>query len=174
MDRLPKRECHVFNRPGIWDLVGWDNRTRQYQLRNDDGETILVFHNEFVPVSMAGEDLVMASEDGRILPTTEAIENKIEIALGKASEAPPLYEPRTTTKRPGAPRRSEGAAPETADEARAKVRELLAGATSREEIAKIAAEPLGIPAEGLIEKYAHLDNGRFRMVLGNRLVSVFK
>ncbi|KGO33153.1 hypothetical protein JT06_16150 [Desulfobulbus sp. Tol-SR] len=174
MDKLTKRECHVFNQPGIWDLIGWDSKTRQYQLRNDEGETILVFHNEFVPVSLAGEDLVMASEDGRILPTTEAIENKIEIALGKASEAPPLYEPKATGEKPQKARKAKGDATETADEARAKVRELLSGATSREEIAKLAAEPLGTPAEALVEKYAHLDNGRFRMVLGNRLASVFK
>jgi len=116
----------------------------------------------------------MASEDGRILPTTEAIENKIEIALGKASEAPPLNEPKATGEKPQKARKAKGDATETADEARAKVRELLSGATSREEIAKLAAEPLGTPAEALVEKYAHLDNGRFRMVLGNRLASVFK
>lgn len=174
MERLPKRECHVFNRPGIWDLIGFDRDTKKYTLRNDSKESIEVLHNEFVPVSLAGEDLVIASEDGRILPTTEALEQGILIALPEAESGPSLNEPRATGAKPPKARRAQGAATEAAGEARAKVREALAGATSREEIAKVAAGILKEDAGALIEKYAHLDNGRFRMVLGNRMVGALK
>lgn len=175
MDRLPKRECYVFARPAeIWDLVGWDRETKKYHLRNDAGESIDVFHSEFVPVSLANEDLVLASDDGRILPASEALGGDIAIAPRRPPDGPSLHAPGTTGEKPRTARRAKEHGTGATDEARAKVRELLSGAKTREEIAGVAADLLGISAGDLVAKYAHLDNGRFRMVLGNRMVGMLK
>ena len=61
-----------------------------------------------------------------------------------------------------------------AAEAKAKVRGLLDPCNSREEIANVGMIYLGEDAGGLLSKYMHLDNGRFRMTIGNRMVGIYK
>lgn len=171
MERLPKRECYVYSDPSvIWDLIGWDKETRKYRLRNDSGEYLDVFHNEFVPVSLASEDLVVANETGQIVPAIEALEQGLSIAITKAPDGPPLNDDKQQGPKAKGPRKSEAKPREEAEAARAKVRDLLASCKTREEIASAAEGVLGVSAPELIAKYAHLDNGRFRMVLGNRMV----
>lgn len=171
MERLPKRECYVFSQPNrIFDLIGWDRETKKYRLRDDAGNTLDIFHNEFVPVSLAHEDLVVASETGEIVPATEALERGLTIAQPEAPGGPPSHaEPRTRAKG-----RASRTNPESANETRAKVREMLLPCKTREEIAGVASGILGVSAEELVAKYAHLDNGRFRMTLGNRMVGTLK
>jgi hypothetical protein len=64
--------------------------------------------------------------------------------------------------------------PGLADEAKTAVREMLAGCDGRETIAILAGGHLGESPESLLHKYEHLDNGRFRMTIGNRLVGLYK
>lgn len=45
---------------------------------------------------------------------------------------------------------------------------------SLDEAYEVASELLGVPAEELKDKYAHLDHGRQRMVLGNRMRAILK
>jgi hypothetical protein len=51
---------------------------------------------------------------------------------------------------------------------------LLRACKSLDDVFTLAAKHLGSPEEELREKYDHLDNGRRRMVLGNRLRNHFK
>ncbi len=53
------------------------------------------------------------------------------------------------------------------------VADLLRGLTM-EEMFTVAAKYLGFYEEELVAKYAHLDNGRKRMTLGNRMRAKFK
>lgn len=55
-----------------------------------------------------------------------------------------------------------------------EVAALLRACATLDDVFIMAAEYLGSTAEELQEKYAHLDNGRKRMCLGNRLRSYFK
>jgi len=177
MEKLTKRECYLFSDPGrIYDLIGWDAATKQYRLQNDDGRIVDVSQNEFVPVSLAGEDLVLASDTGEMVPASEAMERGLAIALPEPSVGPSSHSPATTANKPRRPSKTKDKSAEAqgaAVEARSRVRELLAG-KSRDEMAEAAAGILGVSTEDLITKYAHLDNGRFRMVLGNRIAGVFQ
>lgn len=171
IEMLPKRECYLFRDPEtIYDLIGWDRETKKYHLRNDRGESVDVFHSEFVPVSLAGEDLVLASETGEIVAASEAMERKLTIARTAVPVGLPSHESRG--ERPKA--RTSPKSREEATETRSRVRSMLEPCKTREEIAGVAAGVLGGSAETLIAKYAHLDNGRFRMVLGNRMVGTLK
>lgn len=57
-----------------------------------------------------------------------------------------------------------------------QVAAMLAAAKDRPALAKIACEYLGLKEtpDDIIKKYAHLDNGRFRMTLGNRMRAKWK
>jgi hypothetical protein len=171
----PYNECCLLSDPQkIYDLVGWDATTRKYLLRDDDRVEVNVEHYEFIPLHQKFTELVEADSDGRLITVAEALES------GEAIRIPTPSLPEFATPSKGFKKLSASspakpkAPPKDTGPAREKVRELFAPCKTREEIAEVASSVLSVPAADLIEKYTHLDNGRFRMVLGNRMVSSFK
>jgi len=97
--------------------------------------------------------------------------------LRTASDGPGADSRTPRPKAKGRPADGHGGAPVEqglAGEAKAKVRELLAGCESREQVAQVGMVYLGEDAGALLSKYMHLDNGRFRMTIGNRMVGLYK
>lgn len=191
----PYRECCLHSDPThVYDLVGWDPANKLYRLENDLGQKVFVRSHEFTLISAAHEDLLMATEQGLVVPEDVKIVTVEDLmaggwlaipletqSMGIPGEGP--SEPRpcaSASTRPEArttPPKAKGtprAASPDATGAKGRVRELLANAKSREEIAEIAQPVLLESVEYLIGKYKHLDNGRFRMTIGNRMVGVFK
>jgi len=191
----PYRECCLHKDPGhVYDLRGWDPTTKLYRLENDLGQKAFVRSHEFTLISAAHEDLLMATEQGSIV-RDEIFTITVEDLMAGGWTAVPLETQDIGIPGEG-PREALGAAPaDTRPEARAKrerpratpadptadpsgaklkVRELLADAKTREEIAGVAQPILLESVEYLMGKYHHLDNGRFRMTIGNRMVGVLK
>jgi hypothetical protein len=198
MDRLtkPYRECCLHSNPThVYDLTGWDAQNKLYRLENDHGHKVFVRSHEFTLISNAGEDLIRATEQGEIVKddvktitiedlmaggfTAQPIDGQDigipdrvferEATGAQTSATRPEVRPTRRESKGGA----SDAAPE-AVEAKATVRRLLADCQTREEIAGVAQPILLESVEYLIGKYAHLDNGRFRMTIGNRMVGVLK
>lgn len=185
MDNFPKpyRECCLHSDPRrVYDLTGWDPDNKLYRLQNDDGRKVLVKCSEFTPLSSCHEDLIEAKEDGKLHPVSDLIEGVVTLSLREEpQEGHPLARPCTVDgPRPDVPARvprpnkSQAKATGEACPHREQVRRLLADCHTREEIANRASGLLGEAPHELIGKYLHLDNGRFRMTIGNRLVGVFK
>lgn len=185
MDNFPKpyRECCLHSDPRrVYDLTGWNPTEKLYRLRNDEGHTVFVRCNEFTPLSSCHEELIEAGPDGRLHPVSDLIEGVISLSLREEpQEGHPLPSGATLDgPRPDVPgpvpkaRKSQPKATGDAAGAKERVRSMLAEASTREQIAGMAAEVLGEDSGCLISKYAHLDNGRFRMVLGNRMVGRLK
>lgn len=188
MDSLtkPYRECCLHRDPKhVYDLTGWDPEHKLYRLENDLGQKVFVRCHEFTPISASDEELMAANPEGKIEVVT--VEQLMEEDLTwvppewvnspSSTEAPPLASEPPAALRPSEPRKAkESQAKGQGDpsEAKAKVRELLAGCEGREQIAGAAAEILDETVMSLIEKYKHLDNGRFRMTIGNRMVGKLK
>ena len=98
-------------------------------------------------------------------------------ALRDTASEPGASAPAPKRKAKGRPADAQGGAPVEpglAGEAKAKVRELLAGCETREQVAQVGMVYLGEDAGALLSKYLHLDNGRFRMTIGNRMVGLYK
>jgi len=176
------RECYLHSDAScVYDVISWDPSTKLYRLRNDAGVTIDVDHTRFTLISDASEPLLEPTANGDIVSVANLHEQGIEFEFTSSREAlggPPSHAPGDRATRTGATasgsRRPSGGAPAKAgspeaEAAKAKVKELLSGCTSREELAAVAEPVLGEPAAELVEKYSHLDNGRFRMTIGNRM-----
>jgi len=191
----PYRECCLHKDPGhVYDLKGWDPTTKLYRLENDLGQKAFVKSHEFTLISAAGEDLLMATEQGSIVSDDIKVITVEDLMAGgwtavpletqdlgipgdvpseALGAAPAATRPAAPAKREK-PRATPSDPPADPSGAKLKVRELLADAKTREEIAGIAQPVLLESVEYLIGKYAHLDNGRFRMTIGNRMVGVLK
>lgn len=197
MDQLtkPYRECCLHKDPSrIYDLTGWDAEKKLYRLENDLKERVYVRSHEFTLISSFNEDLLRATEQGTIEIDDVKIITVEDLMAGGYDVVPidgqdigipdqGQREARPCTReatRPDArthgqkPKDGQAKSAPEASEAKLRVRELLAGAEGREQLASVASELLDETPEALIAKYAHLDNGRFRMTLGNRMVGVLK
>ena len=171
--RIKGREvCLLSDLQHVYEIIDWDKNTKLWSLKNDLGATISVFHNEFVPLSEADEELVKAMPDGRLVTVSEMIEKNLKWERPAFLSGKPAPSPEGPQAVKPAPSPERVAVDQ--DEAKVKVSELLAPCDSREAVAEAAAGYLGSSTAALLEKYHHLDNGRFRMVIGNRLRSIFK
>lgn len=202
MEKLfkPYTECYVFDDPTkVWDLVAWDPQNKLYRLEDGAGGKKFLRYFEFCPISQANEELLEAGDDGNLHTVQELVDSQGHLKWKRPSWATdpddqPLSEPSGARPRgagpdvPGQRPEPKGEAPDglrgparpkrpvgpSGDEAKDKVRELLAGCQTREEIAGVGQVYLGEDAGILLSKYMHLDNGRFRMTIGNRMVGVYK
>lgn len=190
----PYRECCLHSDPKhVYDLKGWDSVSKLYRLENDLNQKVFVRQHEFTLLSFAGEDL-LEIQDGRIISVQELIdgENMVVVPAHERVIAPleGPSEPRPCTAKAQGPdvaakvrkpkesqAKAQGEPVATdgrGEEAKAKVRQMLEGVTDREKLAEIAQPILLECVSYLTAKYAHLDNGRYKMTLGNRMVGVLK
>lgn len=164
------REVYLHSDPAnTYDCINWDPKTRLYCLRGPGGEVRAESH-EFTPVSLAHEELLQYTANGQLITVADQCETGAGFAFIRERPTERSAGTAQPDPRPRA-RAASGGPAEGHDEARAQAQQLLAGADGRGELAERASGVLGESAQTLIEKYAHLDNGRFRMVLGNRLTS---
>lgn len=174
-EKMFGRECCLHADPGhVYILTAWE--TPFYVLTNDRGDVARCLAHEFTPISELGEDYLEATEDGRI----EIIKDFMEILdshslpeIVKAVAGPPSRVRSPRGAGTGQASKAKGGTTEAQSEAKARVTALLECCNSREDIADIGACFLGDSAGNLLKKYEHLDNGRFRMVIGNRLRGLF-
>lgn len=170
----PYYECLLLTEPQkIYDLLAWDDANKKYLLKNDDEKEVWVEHHEFIPFSFRFREYCEAGPDGQIMTVAEAMDKHLDIKVQKPAPSSQVPHSPGPAKQ-SAPRTKTPVVPKDTGPAREKVRELLAPCKTREDIAAVAGPHLKEEVDALIAKYAHLDNGRFRMVIGNRLVSLFK
>ena len=187
METMPKpyTECYIFDDPtNVYDLTGWDPVNKLYRLENDQGRKRFMRYHEFCPISAAHDEEIEAGDDGRIYTVQQLVDAGGDLKWvrprwaheGPSEARPCTHEARRPEVAPQVrkPKESQAKGHDEAAGVKERVRELLAGATDRQGIAQVAAKILGEKAEDLVSKYAHLDNGRFRMTLGNRMVGVLK
>ncbi len=185
METLPKpyTECYVFDDPrNVYDLTGWNPTEKLYRLENDHGRKRYLRYFEFCPIAAAHDELLEAGDDGKIYTVQQLVDAKGHLAWKRptwaeeGSEGPAvrvsMAERPEVAATPRKPKESQAKGHDEASDAKGQVRELLAGLTDRLELAKAASEILGEDPETLMAKYQHLDNGRYRMTLGNRMVGV--
>lgn len=181
----PYVECYMFDDPlNVYDLTGYDPTNKLYRLENDHGRKRFVRYFEFCPISAAGQEEIEAGDDGRIYTVQQLVDAGGDLKWVRpvwAQEGPEGARPCTAeAKRPEVaakvekPKESQAKAQGEGAEVKEHVRELLAGATDRQQMAVVASQILGEDAHDLVMKYAHLDNGRYRMTLGNRMVGILK
>jgi hypothetical protein len=184
----PYRECYLLSDPShVYDLTGWDAQNRVYELRNDAGQVVKVKYWEFCPISSAHEDLIEAGDDGKLYTVQQLVESTgtlkwkrpawadegLSEATGATASAT-RPEVATTPRKPKESQAKGHGEAAAGSEAKERVRELLAGASDRNQMAIVAGAILGEDPHELMMKYNHLDNGRYRMTLGNRMVGVLK
>lgn len=185
----PYTECYVFDDPTrVYDLVGWNPDEKLYKLVSDDGRKRYLRYFEFCPISSAHNEEIEAGDDGKIYTVQQLVDAQGRLAWKRptwadagAEAARPCASGSTGPdlraqgrKAKDRPAKAHDEAMASGDEAKDAARALLHGLNNREELAKAAGKVLGETPESLVEKYAHLDNGRFRMTLGNRIVGIFK
>jgi hypothetical protein len=153
-------------------LAGWNPDSKLYTLKNADGRVVSVAHDKFVPIDDLCADFLSATPDGRIEITKTLQDDFLPPHLARLSLAShPAQRP---NPRPCPASCSGGTASASSDPPKARVRTLLPAGLERADIADIAAPFLSCSPANILDKYAHLDNGRFRMVVGNKLTALFK
>jgi hypothetical protein len=158
-------------------LTGWDQNSKLYTLKNSAGRIATVSHDKFVPIDDLCADFLTATPDGRI-EIIQALPDTIlppHILARPSLASQPASRPHLRTR--PAPCHGDTApafSDPSADPVKARVRALLPAGLERADIADASATFLNISPADLLTKYAHLDNGRFRMVIGNRLTATFK
>lgn len=168
------REVYLHSDPTrVYDCVSWDANTRKYTLISDTGLRLEVLSDEFTPVSMAGEELIQFTNDGKQITVQDLVDDNASFSV---FHGPSSHDQPTTASGPRKGRKPRGGGTGATDEAKAQakaqVAEMLGSCgNDRDEMAKIAGEVTGDHGPDLVLKYKHLDNGRFRMVLGNKMRS---
>lgn len=191
MDTFPKphQECYVFDDPScVYDLTGWNPDEKLYRLENDQGKKRYLRYFEFCPVSSAGQEEIEAGDDGKLYTVQQLVDSEGKLCWKRPAwavseaEGAPVDAPSASGPAP-APKAKERQAKAqrepiqdsgTGAEAKARVRELLEPCKTREDVANVGHIYLGEDAGELLNKYMHLDNGRFRMTIGNRMVGLYK
>lgn len=137
-----KREVYHIPTKRIWTVTEWSPKTRLYTLV--DGEAKLkCMHNDFELTSESTEPLLKFKGAGVVEDKQKEKAGRPEKAVDNKKEA-----------------------------IKKQVEDLLAPCgVDREKLAGVAARLLGVKSPELIEKYAHLNNGMFKMVLANRMRS---
>lgn len=178
LERLPMfpRECCLHKDPTtVYDCVAWNSEEKKYKLKNDAGMVEWVGSNEFTPISEMREGLLAFNDEGRIITVTD--EGRVyltEASSSHAERSAGLGLDRASAPRRGTTKALRDPKPssEASERAKAEVKNLLEGRVDRLELATVAGGVTGDDPNELVEKYQHLDNGRFRMTLGNKMRGV--
>lgn len=186
------RECFLHNDPRfVYDCVGWQREDGKYRLKGPNG-IVLANHDEFTPISASHEELLQYTADGKMVTVKEQCETgagfsfvtagRVHSLGGQPSHAQghaasgPHRPPSGSGRASGAARSGQSASRPAAavvDAVKKTIAEMLGSCNGdRNEMAKIASEVTGDHGPDLVLKYAHLDNGRFRMTLGNKMRSI--
>jgi len=163
---FPKECCYHKDPSCVYDCVGWDSNSKTYTLRNDAGDTVKAEVDDFTPVSMFDEELIKADGKGGFEVDKSVLQTGGSSLHAESPRASNMAKARKAERKKADPQ-------DDAKEAvKVEVREILSQCETRAEIAEVCAHILGENAPDLITKYEQQDNGRFRMILGNRIRGV--
>ena len=166
MPVFPREVCLHEDLEHVYECISWDPLTKKYTLVRDDNQTRFVDADEFTVISDASEDLLQATPDGKFISVQDQIDNQASFKVIK-DRGPSLQE---AAPKPKA-RRDLG---KSNDPIKNQVREIFSHCESREDVAEAAGKWLNVTPIVLLQQYEHLDNGRFRMVCGNKIRSLLK
>ena len=162
---FPREVCYHSDPSQVYETIAWSAKDKLYTLINDAGEKYLAGPDEFTILSSCREPLIKSDGKGGFI-VDESITNSVEKAVqGEKKKA-------GRGERPLRRRASllvEKAVQGGQEEAKTAVREALSLCEGREDVAKVAGKMLGEDWQDLMKKYESQDNGRFRMILGNRM-----